>query len=343
MIRKRTFFTSFLCFLLLTCFWLPGTASSQEAAKPPGGEIGPKVSKIVFLGDSITYGGHYIELIESALWMHFPKKSWNIINLGLPSETVSGLSEAGHANGKFPRPCIHTRLQKALELSKPELVVICYGMNCGIYHPYQAERARQFHEGMIRLRKAALACPAEVLHLTPPPFDPVPIRGRLLPAGLTAYPKPFAEYDDVLDRYADWLVEKRPQNWDVADVHTTFSQALKTRRVEQPSFTFCPDGIHPNDQGHELMAQCVLDHWKIPVQAASLSQEKSTASLVGLVKQRQQLMKNAWLSHVGHDRPGMEPGLPMAEAEAKEQALLAGIAIKASQLHAAAAAPAEVK
>src|SRR5438045_2369180 len=91
--------------------------------------------RILFLGDSITYGGSYIDYLEGYLLTRFPEKHWEIINLGLPSETVSGLSEPGHAGGSFPRPDLHERLDRALEKVKPDLVFACYGMNDGIYFP----------------------------------------------------------------------------------------------------------------------------------------------------------------------------------------------------------------
>ena len=71
--------------------------------------------RVVFVGDSITYGGEYIEFVESVLrWKH-PEKRLDWINLGLPSETVSGLSEPGHAGGQFPRPTLHERLGRLLQ------------------------------------------------------------------------------------------------------------------------------------------------------------------------------------------------------------------------------------
>src|SRR4051812_15319311 len=64
----------------------------------------PSPGRIVFLGDSITHGGEYVTYLEAYLLTHFPEKHYEIIDVGLPSETVSGLSEPGHAGGAFPRP-----------------------------------------------------------------------------------------------------------------------------------------------------------------------------------------------------------------------------------------------
>jgi len=39
--------------------------------------------------------------------------------------------------------------------------------------------------------------------------------------------------------------------------------------------------------------------------------------LLKLIQQRQAIMKDAWLTATGHQRPGMSKGLPLPEAEAK--------------------------
>ncbi len=78
--------------------------------------------------------------LEAAIVVQHPDRHMQLINVGLPSETVSGLSEPGHAGGQFPRPDLHERLQRVLEQTKPELVVACYGMNDGIYYPLGDDR-----------------------------------------------------------------------------------------------------------------------------------------------------------------------------------------------------------
>jgi lysophospholipase L1-like esterase len=92
--------------------------------------------RVIVLGDSITYSGQYIEYLEAYLRVHDPEVRCEFLNLGLPSETVSGLSEPGHAGGEFPRPDLRERLDRVLKRTKPDLIVACYGMNDGIYHPF---------------------------------------------------------------------------------------------------------------------------------------------------------------------------------------------------------------
>ena len=83
--------------------------------------------RIVFLGDSITYQGDYVAYFDTWLERSSRTNKPEILNLGLPSETISGLSEKGHAGGRFPRPNLFERLDRVLEKTKPDLVIACYG------------------------------------------------------------------------------------------------------------------------------------------------------------------------------------------------------------------------
>ena len=156
--------------------------------------------RVVFLGDSITYAGTYVDFIETVIRTRTPGWKGEIIDLGLSSETVSGLSELGHAKGKFPRPDLHERLARILAQTKPDVVVACYGMNDGIYFPLAEERFAKFRDGMTRLHVAVVATGATIIHVTPPVFDPLPIAAKVLPAGRESYPTPFAGYNEVLAR-----------------------------------------------------------------------------------------------------------------------------------------------
>ena len=78
-----------------------------------------KPQRVVFLGDSITYSGQYIAYLETYLTTRFPERRFEFIDLGLPSETCSGLSEPGHAGGQFPRPDVHERMGRVLDKLSP--------------------------------------------------------------------------------------------------------------------------------------------------------------------------------------------------------------------------------
>ena len=93
-----------------------------------------------------------------------------LINLGLPSETCSGLSEPAHP---FPRPNVHERIGRALKKMKPDLVFACYGMNDGIYYPFSEERFEKYRIGIQQIIEKVKASGARLILMTPPSFDPV--------------------------------------------------------------------------------------------------------------------------------------------------------------------------
>jgi lysophospholipase L1-like esterase len=283
------------------------------------------VHRVIFLGDSITYSGQYVEFIEAILRVHTPTLRCEFLDLGLPSETVSGLSEPGHAGGKFPRPELHERLERVLDKAKPDLVVACYGMNDGIYYPFSEERFAKYKDGMKALRERAAAVGAKVLHVTPPVFDPTPIKAKTLPAGLGEYRQPYEGYDEVLDRYSGWLLGRRADGWDVVDVHGPMKQFLDRERGRDPGFRLANDGVHVNATGHWIIAREILRHWGVPdgelANTTSVEQVLSAhphgLEVLKLVQQEQRLLKDAWLTATKHNRPGMKQGVPLEEAERK--------------------------
>lgn len=274
-----------------------------------------KRARIVFLGDSITHAGRYVELFEGALISQRPDERHEVINVGLSSETVSGLSEEGHAGGAFPRPDLMERLDRVLAKTKPDVVVACYGMNCGIYKPLDDARFAAYKKGIQTLRDKVTASGAMIVHLTPPVFDALPNKAKLLPAGLDAYPQPYVGYDDVLAAYGKWLMEKSKSNgWVVLDLHSAMASAIQEKRKADASFTFAKDGVHPNEDGQKIIFQTLLPLWK-------LGAEPPKPEVLALVEKKQRMLKDAWISEIGHKRPGVKAGLPLAEAQAKADAL----------------------
>ena len=291
-------------------------SASIASASPPGNN-----DRVLILGDSITYDGRWIEFVEAFLRAKEPEFDATFFNLGLPSETVSGLSEPGHAGGDFPRPELRERLDRVLARIKPNLIIACYGMNDGIYHPFDDDRFEAFKKGLIELHDKAEGVHAKILHLAPPPFDPVPIKANTLPAGLAEYPRPFEGYDEVLTRYSEWLTSREKEGWEVLDIHAPLKLHLENKRRADPSFRLADDGIHLNEAGHWLIARELLKHWKIPVpdesSEAALRGVPHGLELLRLVQERQRMLKDAWLTAIGHKRPGMAKGRPLDEVRAE--------------------------
>nr|MCS5680593.1 SGNH/GDSL hydrolase family protein [Acidimicrobiales bacterium] len=233
---------------LLLLVSLLGLAVSVAAADSPDARASLEAAdRVLVLGDSITYDGRWVA--DLVAWMESEGLEAEVIDCGLPSETVSGLSEEGHAGGRFPRPDLAERLDRVLRLTRPDVVLACYGMNCGIYQSLDEARFAKFREGMERLHAAAEQAGATIIHLTPPVYAGPP--GKPGPAGET-------DYDAVLAAYSDWLLSKRADGWLVIDVHGPMRESLEAERQKAPAFTFAADAVHPGDEGHWQIARAVI-------------------------------------------------------------------------------------
>lgn len=219
---------------------------------------------IVFAGDSITAAGLYVDYIEGYLLTRHPERDYRIIDSGRSSENLSGLCEADHPNNR--RPCLFERFTPAVTEFAPTLVVACYGMNDGIYHPFSPERFEKYQAGVRRLiGLVQKETGARLLLLTPPVYDSKnPGQPDARPEASYGYKKPFADYDQVLARYAGWLKEQRVEGVVVADLHARMQDYLARMRQGEPGFIMSHDGIHPGPDGHLVMAMAVLKAWGEP-------------------------------------------------------------------------------
>lgn len=275
--------------------------------------------RIVFLGDSITYSGDYVAIFDGWLQSLDLQEQPTIINVGLPSETVSGLSEEGHAGGRFPRPDLDERLDRVLAELKPDLVFACYGINCGIYQPFNEDRFAAYKAGINNLKEKVSAAGSQLILITPPSFDDQRAKKDFL-------------YNDVLGKYADWLVSQREQGQNVIDLHRSMSQALVKRRKDTPEFTFQPDSVHPDQTGHWFIAN-ELALWFVDAQASNsqLAEHSGIREILNhetqlMIRQRMILLRDAYLTETGHERPGIQTGLPVEQALEKAKRLTDAIA-----------------
>ena len=290
----------------------------------------PERKRIVFLGDSITDDGTYIAYLDAYFRLHAPDSRIELINLGVSSETVSGLSEPAHP---FPRPCLHDRLDRALAKTRPDWVVVCYGMNDGIYHPFAEERFRAYREGYLRALGKIRQAGAKAIAMTPPPFDPPSLENgaeRLLPDGRNdySYLTPYANYEAVLKRYADWVLTLGGDAADeVVSIHDEMLAHIAREREADPAF-LSGDGIHPFAPGHWVMAKALLRTLFNVVleRAPDETAQPERAAFFDLVRSRHRLMSAAWKEHVGHTNPNKAEGaLPLAEAMKEAESLEARI------------------
>jgi len=257
--------------------------------------------KTVFLGDSITQAGEYVTFTDYYLEKLLPEKDFNIYGLGLGSETLSGLSEPGHASGAFPRPCLFDRLGGLLEKVKPEVVFACYGINDGIYLPLDELRFTAFKNGVAKLiAQCKSAGVKEVFLVTPPIFDAVKKSGEF-------------NYDSVLTAYAAWEVTLKEPGVHVIDLHTAMRKARDARTE-----AFSEDKVHPGEEGHLLIARTILGALGVQVPDESLAKIHDDPLLkqVDLLRRHR---STQWMRHIGYTREKTVAPEPLGDTEAEEQ------------------------
>ena len=289
-----------ICLALLTS----SLASADQPAK-----------RVLWLGDSVTANGTHIGLIEAYQMTRYPDRITVNMPCGLSSETACGLSEPLHP---WPRPNVHERLDRAIEKLQPDVAVICYGVNDGIYYPFSEERFKTYQAGMTKLIKKLQAGGARVIALTPAPFDAASFpKDKLLPAGAEeyGYTKVYENYHEVMRRYAKWVMEKSPADQKI-EITEALTAAIAERRKADPDFR-SGDGVHPNRETYAMLAEIILEGLGEPdPRLKDIPDQKKELAL-----ERHRLLAVAYREHVGHKRPGA-PKDPMPLEQALKKAAL---------------------
>lgn len=287
----------FFCLVVLLCPFLhASTTASSIAGK-----------KALFLGDSITQAGTYVSFTSYYLHRLHPEQKFDIYPLGLSSETVSGLSEKGHAGGRFPRPSLFERLDRVLTKVKPEVVFACYGINCGIYQPLDEERFVAFKSGVKRLIAESKKSGVEQIYLvTPPIYDATTKEGEF-------------NYDSVMAAYAAWEMTIKDEGVKVIDLHSAMRKARNGRKE-----VFSRDRVHPGKEGHLLMATSILQGLGVEVPDDDVAVIQRDP-LFKKVDQLRSFRARQWMKHVGYNREKLVKPQPLGDTEKKVAAMQAEI------------------
>lgn len=300
---------------------MDNTILTSLLGAPPVQPVAGAPRRVLVLGDSIAFAGGWIAALECRWLVRWPQAGIELLDLGLPSEAAGEVDDGGDHERRhgFPNPSLGERLERVLSAVRPHAIIACYGMNDGAGLPYASGRSARYQEGIRRLHAAACRHGAAILHLTPPIYDPHAPHAGLDPA-----------YDEVLARLSAWLLSQRDIGWQVIDLRTPMATALAHLRRGNPSATLQPDGVHPDEAGHWVMAQGVFAGLGDAAAAAAPSLAAllpaHLAGLPALVQERLEVQRDAWLRLTGHNRPNLPVGMPMHEAEVRCEMLSRRIA-----------------
>jgi hypothetical protein len=164
---------------------------------------------------------------------------------------------------------------------------------------------------------------ARLLLLTPPAYESGnPGQPDARPEETYGYKRPFADYDQVMDKYAAWLMTLKEQGVTVGDLHASMALHVKARRQDTPAFRMTGDGIHPSSTGHMLMAMAALKAWHAPalVDEARIDAagKKATAGQVKDLRIQDGAVRFSWTSKVPMPMDGSWDAKSLAAAQFTE-------------------------
>ncbi|MFK7813699.1 MAG: SGNH/GDSL hydrolase family protein [Maribacter sp.] len=206
---------------------------------------------IACIGDSVTYGGGngYVEILQKLADKKHPDLNLSFLNWGKSSETITGLTEVGHPG---PRPYLFERLDELLSSKKVDIVMFCYGINCGIYGKPSQKLFDSFQIGVLSFLQKVKAKNLKAILLTPPPLtlDTAPIEINLDEE--FTWMNPYPKYDEeVIQEFKETILTvKHDALLTSIDIH---SPLLKNQAV-----CYDKDPIHPNLNGHQLIADTII-------------------------------------------------------------------------------------
>lgn len=227
-------------FIIYTFCILLSPANSQQipSFKPNDG--------VVFLGNSITEGGHYHSYIWLYYMTHFPNLPIRIYNGGIGGDCVS------HMNFRY---------DSDIKVKKPTYLVCSFGMNDSGFDGYNKPEAEKYAIQQIErtssdfeiLQKHILADKTirNVVLLGSPPYDEY-VKLQDVEA--------LHSKNETIQRIIEIQAEvARNHKWGFVNFNPVICDLNRRIQVSDSTATFCGgDRIHPDKDGHMVMAYLFL-------------------------------------------------------------------------------------
>lgn len=244
-------FTRFALLLTLGIITAGGSAIAQEKSADKSLPAPVKTMTLedgdclVFLGDSITHQCLYTQYVEDFFFTRFPQKRIKLHNAGV------GGAQAWDALQRF---------EKDVAAYEPEYVTIILGMNDGRYQPFNQEIFDTYEQDMTILIKEIDAIGAVPILMTPTMYDARVARSRKDGKPSDGEQARWEYYNSVLAYFGTWLRRQAYTNgYGMVDMWSPLNNITLEQRQTNPDFNMIPDSVHPNADGHVVMAMAILD------------------------------------------------------------------------------------
>jgi len=218
---------------LLAAALLIRSALLVSAAEP----IIPSRARVAVVGDSITQQQLYSRYLEMYLTVCEPQLEAEVFQFGWGGERASGFL---------------ARMDESLKYFKPNVVTLCYGMNDGQYRPYDSTIGEDYRKPMATIVSKLKAAGVECVVGGPGAVDTT----FYTRAGATS--EVYNQNLRQLSRIAAGIAfsNQLPH----AEVHALMMDVMaRAKDAYGSNYDVCGrDGVHPNPNGHLIMAQAFL-------------------------------------------------------------------------------------
>ena len=227
-------------FVLIAAACMTCTAAFAQTVKPfKEGE------RAVFLGNSITDGGHYHSYIWLYYMTRFPDMPIRVFNGGIGGDTAYDMNK---------------RLDGDIFAMKPSVLMVTFGMNDSGYFEYNGDKPKEFGEQkyqesiknyqQMEKRFKDLPDTRIVIDGTSPYDETVQLKENT----------PFKTKNETIKRLVEYQKESAAKNnWEFTDLNAPMTAINQQYQQKDPTFTLCgSDRIHPDNDGHMVMAYLFL-------------------------------------------------------------------------------------
>ena len=227
-------------FVLIAAACMTCTAAFAQTVKPF-----KERERAVFLGNSITDGGHYHSYIWLYYMTRFPDMPIRVFNGGIGGDTAYDMNK---------------RLDGDIFAMKPSVLMVTFGMNDSGYFEYNGDKPKEFGEQkyqesiknyqQMEKRFKDLPDTRIVMVGTSPYDETVQLKENT----------PFKTKNETIKRLVEYQKESAAKNnWEFTDLNAPMTAINQQYQQKDPTFTLCgSDRIHPDNDGHMVMAYLFL-------------------------------------------------------------------------------------
>ena len=211
-----------------------GTAAGEAIV---AGSLKPG-DRVAVLGDSITEQKNYSVVLETYFLACRPVPKLQTAQFGWGGETTWGFK---------------TRIKQDVLWFDPTVATVCYGMNDGGYGPLDPKRLADYEQSTREIVRKLKAGGVRLIVLTGPgPVDTDTYHGGDR-QGAEVYNKTLAALNAAAGQIA------KEQGLGFADLHAVMGEAMARYKQKYPGKPLAGgDGVHPDNNGHLVMAYAVL-------------------------------------------------------------------------------------